>query len=58
MTAVAERTHSTVVLHVGEQYRGSEKLVVEKALRSRPGVIAVDANPAAQTATEGQPVLL
>ncbi|HEV3283119.1 MAG TPA: heavy metal translocating P-type ATPase, partial [Solirubrobacteraceae bacterium] len=51
MDAVADRTCSTVVLHVGRQYRGSEKLVVEKALRSRPGVIEVDANPAAQTAT-------
>jgi Cu2+-exporting ATPase len=51
MTAVADRIYSTVVLHVGEQYRGSEKLVAEKALRSRPGVIEVDANPAAQTAT-------
>ena len=50
MTAVAG-TYSTVVLHVGEQYRGSEKLVVERALRSRQGVIEVDANPAAQTAT-------
>ena len=51
MSVVADRAHSTVVLHVGEQYRGSEKLVVEKALGSRPGVIEVDANPAAQTAT-------
>jgi P-type Cu2+ transporter len=51
MTTVTDRTYSTVVLHVGNQYRGSEKLVVEKALRSRPGVIGVDANPAAQTAT-------
>src|SRR4051812_44052857 len=51
MTAAAERTQQTVVLHVGEQYRGSEKLVVESTLRSRPGVIAVEANPAAQTAT-------
>jgi Cu2+-exporting ATPase len=51
MDAVADRTYSTVVLHVGGQYRASEKLVVEKALRSRPGVIEVDANPAAQTAT-------
>ena len=50
MTAAAG-TYSTVVLHVGEQYRGSEKLAVEKALRSQPGVIEVDANPAAQTAT-------
>jgi Cu2+-exporting ATPase len=51
MDAVADRTYSTVVLHIGKQYRASEKLVVEKALRSRPGVIEVEANPAAQTAT-------
>ncbi len=51
ITAVEGPTHSTVVLHVGNQYRGSEKLVVEKALRSQPGVILVEANPAAQTAT-------
>jgi Cu2+-exporting ATPase len=51
MDAVADRTYSTVVLHVGCQYRASEKLVVEGALRSRSGVIEVDANPAAQTAT-------
>ena len=51
MTVVADRTSSRIVLHVGKQYRGTEKLVVEKALRTRPGVIAVDANPAAQTAT-------
>ncbi|MDQ6789473.1 MAG: heavy metal translocating P-type ATPase [Candidatus Dormibacteraeota bacterium] len=31
-------------------YRGSENAVVEKALRSRPGVLAVEANPVAQTA--------
>jgi Cu2+-exporting ATPase len=51
MAEIADRTRSTVVLHVGEQYRGSEKLVVEKALGSRPGVIEAEANPAAQTAT-------
>jgi Cu2+-exporting ATPase len=51
MTVAAEPTYSTVVLHVGNQYRGSEKLVVEKAMASRHGVIEVDANPAAQTAT-------
>src|ERR1700738_3391758 len=50
MIAVAERTQSTVVLHVGEQYRGTEKLVVEKALGTRLGVIEGEANPAAQTA--------
>jgi Cu2+-exporting ATPase len=51
VAAVTDRTRSTAVLHVGEQYRGTEKLVVEKALRSLPGVIEVEANPAAQTAT-------
>jgi Cu2+-exporting ATPase len=48
---VVDRTRRTVVLHVGRQFRGSEKLVVEKALRERPDVIEVDANPVAQTAT-------
>jgi Cu2+-exporting ATPase len=38
-------------LHVGGIYRGSEHLVVEAALSGQPGVIAVDANPVAQTAT-------
>ena len=51
MTSVAEQTSETVVLHVGKQYRGSEKLVVERALHAQPGVIGVEANPAAQTAT-------
>jgi Cu2+-exporting ATPase len=51
MSSVAERSQATVVLHVGAQYRATEKLVVEKALRERPGVIEVEANPAAQTAT-------
>src|SRR5712692_6929304 len=51
MAEIADRTTATVVLHVGEQYRGTEKLVVEKALRSLPGVIEVEANPIAQTAT-------
>jgi Cu2+-exporting ATPase len=41
----------TTVLHTGGIYRGSEHLVVEEALRRRPGVLAVDANPTAQTAT-------
>jgi Cu2+-exporting ATPase len=41
----------TTVLHTGRIYRGSEHLVVEEALRRRPGVLAVEANPAAQTAT-------
>ncbi len=38
-------------LHVGGIYRGSEHLVVQAALSRHHGVIAVDANPVAQTAT-------
>ncbi len=49
-TSTSTKT-ATVVLHVGRQFRGSEKLVVEKALRERPGVMEVEANPVAQTAT-------
>lgn len=32
-------------------YRGSEHAVVMRALTGRPGVLAVEANPVAQTAT-------
>ena len=39
-----------MVLHTGGIYRGSENAVVEKALGSRAGVLAVEANPVAQTA--------
>src|SRR5262245_9039518 len=42
---------ATIVLHVGGLYRGSEKAVVEAALGRRPGVLHVEANPVAQTAT-------
>jgi Cu2+-exporting ATPase len=42
---------ATVVLHVGEQYRASEKAVAEVALLRHPGVLSVQANPVAQTAT-------
>src|SRR5262245_4905462 len=42
---------ATVVLHVGGLYRGSEKAVVETVLGRRPGVLHVEANPVAQTAT-------
>jgi len=45
-----ETSEATVVLHIGKIYRGSENGVVEKALASRPGVRAVEANPVAQTA--------
>jgi P-type Cu2+ transporter len=39
------------VLHVGRQFRASEKAVVEAALARHPGVVSVEANPVAQTAT-------
>jgi Cu2+-exporting ATPase len=39
-----------VVLHVGGLRFGTEKAVVESVLSRRPGVIAVAANPSAQTA--------
>jgi Cu2+-exporting ATPase len=41
----------SVVLHVGGLYYASEKAVVEHVLARRPGVISVEANPVAQTAT-------
>src|SRR3974377_1471809 len=41
---------ATVVLHVGRQYRASEKAVVEAALPRQPGGLSVEANPVAQTA--------
>jgi Cu2+-exporting ATPase len=43
-------TRSTV-LHVGNLHYASEKAVVEQVLGRRPGVLRVDANPVAQTAT-------
>ncbi len=39
------------VLHVGGLHYASEKAVVERVLGRRPGVLAVEANPVAQTAT-------
>ena len=42
---------ASVVLHVGQLHYASEKAVVEKALSQHPGVLRVDANPVAQTAT-------
>jgi Cu2+-exporting ATPase len=49
VSAVREAERTT--LHVGGIYRASEKEVVEHALGARPGVIEVEANPVAQTAT-------
>ncbi len=40
-----------VVLHVGGLHYATEKSVVERKLGEQPGVLAVDANPVAQTAT-------
>src|SRR5262249_22968732 len=51
VTAVREQPVRDVVLHVGGLHYASEKAVVEEALGHRPGVIAVEANPVAQSAT-------
>jgi Cu2+-exporting ATPase len=51
MSATATPPHQTVVLHVGGLHYASEKNVVEQILDHRPGVLAVEANPVAQTAT-------
>jgi Cu2+-exporting ATPase len=42
---------TTVVLHTGGLQFASEKALLEKALGARPGVLSVEANPVAQTAT-------
>jgi Cu2+-exporting ATPase len=42
---------ATAVLHVGGLHYASEKAVVERVLGARTGVVSVDANPIAQTAT-------
>jgi Cu2+-exporting ATPase len=42
---------ASAVLHVGGLHYATEKAVVERALDNRPGVVAVEANPVAQTAT-------
>ncbi len=42
---------ASAVLHVGGLHYASEKAVVERVLGGRPGVVAVEANPVAQTAT-------
>ncbi|MEO8292448.1 MAG: heavy metal translocating P-type ATPase [Actinomycetota bacterium] len=41
----------TATLHVGGLHFASEKDVVERVLARRPGVVRVEANPVAQTAT-------
>jgi Cu2+-exporting ATPase len=49
-TATAQRP-AFAVLHVGGVHYASEKAVIEEVLGRRPGVLEVDANPVAQTAT-------
>jgi Cu2+-exporting ATPase len=51
MSNATAPTSETTVLHVGGLHYASEKAVVERALANRPGVLAVEANPVAQTAT-------
>src|SRR5687768_8545420 len=51
MTTATEPTHETTVLHVGGLHYATEKGRVERALGARPGVLDVEANPVAQTAS-------
>src|SRR5215208_4054158 len=51
MTSTLSPSPETVVLHVGGLQYASEKAVVDQVLGHRPGVLRVDANPVAQTAT-------
>jgi Cu2+-exporting ATPase len=51
MSATVSPAPHTAALHVGGLHYATEKAVVERVLAHRPGVIAVDANPVAQTAT-------
>ncbi len=46
-----ETEHERVVLHVGGLHYASEKDVVERRLSVQSGVLAVEANPVAQTAS-------
>ncbi len=51
MSQTAHAAPASAVLHVGNLHYASEKSVVERVLGARPGVLAVEANPVAQTAT-------
>ena len=51
MSTATVPTPETTVLHVGGLHYADEKNVVERVVGGRPGVLAVDANPVAQTAT-------
>ena len=46
-----QRSPVTVVLHTGGLSYSGQAAIVERALRKRPGVLKVEANPVAQTAT-------
>jgi P-type Cu2+ transporter len=50
MKATTAAPQSTT-LHIGGLHYASEKAVVERVLGGRPGVLSVEANPVAQTAT-------
>src|SRR5438128_11954661 len=47
----SDRSLTTAVLDVSGLYFADEKLVVERVLSRRPGLVRVEANPVAQTAT-------
>jgi P-type Cu2+ transporter len=49
--AATKHPRESTVLHVGGLHYASEKAVVETRLGAQPGVLGVDANPVAQTAT-------
>ena len=51
MMTASTAAPEAAVLHVGGLYYASEKAVVERVLAHRPGVVSVEANPVAQTAT-------
>src|SRR5215216_3711719 len=51
MSTATAPSQETAVLHVGGLHYASEKAVVERVLGGRPGVLSVEANPVAQTAT-------
>jgi P-type Cu2+ transporter len=51
MRTTTRSSPAAVVLHVGGLYYASEKSLVEQVLGRRPGVLSVEANPVAQTAT-------
>src|SRR5512142_604785 len=51
VTTTLEQAPRTAVLHVGGLHYATEKGVVEAVLGRRPGVLEVEANPVAQTAS-------